>query len=121
MREELDAPDDETTDHSVPKVLVPPAGVHTPADTLHGDGTTAMVAAPADAISDPQGTCQAVADAAAGNTTAVSRDQGFQHGDGSAISVEEHDARSDTTQQEPARETPQYATEDEAQPVSRAT
>jgi hypothetical protein len=102
--EEIDLPDDEAQglidggtavkpDHTEGKVLVPPAGVHTPGNVLHDDATTAMVEAPADAVRDPAGTRQAAADAAQGNTTQVSRDGGYQHADGSALTVDEHEQR----------------------------
>jgi hypothetical protein len=101
---EVDLPDEEANaliqggaavakDHTEDKVLVPPAGIHTPAGTTHQNPSTEMVQAPADAISDPEGTRRAVADAAAGNTTTVSQEVGYQHPDGSALSTSEHAER----------------------------
>lgn len=105
---EVDLPDDEANaliqggaavsgDYTEDKVLVPPAGIHTPAGTTHQNPSTEMVEAPADAISDPEGTRQAVADAASGNTTTVSREVGYQHPDGSALSTTEHAERKKRT------------------------
>lgn len=51
------------------KVLVPPAGVHTPGRTAldAGEQGPPLVEAPADALSDPEGAKQAYRDAQAGN------------------------------------------------------
>lgn len=70
-------------------VMVPPAGVHQP--YLPDNAEQALVEAPADALSDPEGTKRAVNAAAEGDVTGVPVGVGVQHPDGSARTPAELD------------------------------
>lgn len=66
-------------------VLVPPAGVHTPGTTAHGDGQP-LVEAPADAFADPDAAAKAYQDAQAGKVAKVGpKELANQNADGSAM------------------------------------
>jgi hypothetical protein len=74
-----------------PKVLVSPAGVHVPGITSHGVATTGLVEVPSDALSDPQGTRDALVDVAEGNLKEVPAGVGTAASDGTALTVEQVD------------------------------
>jgi hypothetical protein len=81
---------EENTD--MPKVMVPPAGVHVPGRTAYEAlKVTHLVEAPADAVLDPEGARQAVRDAAEGNVMEVPVGTGVQARDGSALPRDEVD------------------------------
>jgi hypothetical protein len=70
-------------------VLVPPAGVHTPGTTAHGDGQP-LVEAPADAFSDPDAAAKAYQDAQAGNFAKIGpKSLANQNADGSAMTPQQ--------------------------------
>lgn len=73
------------------KVLVSPAGVHTPGITAHGVATTGLVEVPADALSDPEGTRQALVDVAEGNLKEVPAGVGTAAADGTALTEKQVD------------------------------
>ncbi|HZO65976.1 MAG TPA: hypothetical protein VFB74_13310 [Kribbellaceae bacterium] len=100
----IDLPDDEANalvpgsavevgDNDQPKIFVPPAGVHTPGVTAHGVGTQGLVEVPVDALTDPQGTRDALKDVAEGNLKEVPAGVGVQKPDGSALTSNELDKR----------------------------
>lgn len=73
-------------------VLVPPAGVHTPGTTAHGDGQP-LVEAPADAYANPDAAAKAYQDAQDGNFAKVGpKELANQHADGSAMTAAELEA-----------------------------
>lgn len=68
-------------------VLVPPAGVHTPGTTAYDDVT--LVAAPVDAVADPEGARAAYRTAVEGGSDkTVPSGTGVQNPDGSAMTEE---------------------------------
>jgi hypothetical protein len=85
--------DNKSTEHGATDkggtVLVPPAGVHTPGTTAHGDGQP-LVEAPADAFSDPEAAAKAHQDAQAGKVAKVGPPElANQNADGSAMTPQE--------------------------------
>jgi hypothetical protein len=99
---EIDLPDDEARNlltagtavevgHDAGSVMVPPAGVHTPATPATDEARREFVEAAGDALADPDGTARAMRDAREGNTTQVPTGVGVQHPDGRALTPEELD------------------------------
>lgn len=73
-----------------PKVMVPPAGVHTPGVVGYQEpGVTHLVETPADAASDPEGVKKAIADRVAGNVMEVPVGTGVQARSGAALPRDE--------------------------------
>lgn len=99
--EEIDLPDAEAraainggvaepSDAKHDMVLVPPAGVHTPGTVAYGDVN--LVAAPTDAVADPEGARAALKTATEGGADkTVPSGSGVQNRDGSAQTEEQVD------------------------------
>lgn len=99
----IDLPDDEaqalvtggaateTDAADVPKVLVSPAGIHTPGVTAHQVATTGLVEVPTDALADPQATRDALVARAEGDLKEVPAGVGTALPDGTAMTVEQVD------------------------------
>lgn len=80
--------EDPGADH--PKVLVPPAGIHTPGTVAYSEpGVVDLVEVPADALTDAEGVKAALKARESGDTTQVPAGTGVQAPSGAALTAEQ--------------------------------
>lgn len=114
----------EALDTKHEKVMVPPTGVHTPG-TVGYDANVDLVAVPVDAVADREGTKEALAAVAAGDTKQVPSGTGVQAPTGAALTSDGVEAAVKADEQNAADQVPGTAASapvaEKAAPATKST